>query len=653
MPMTSTIAMAKGPVQNIQLDVHTMEPAIIVRYDVSNPRGTATKKEGNNKQQKQTIVHLKALNEEMDPTKVAQLVLDSYPIIPQNRLAQVEQLVFYIQKRLASLKGNQKSAATDALLLGDSPRLSTGSNNSSRDAAKIENLEKYLEGLYDESGKQISVAMIFDLSCQNNENMEQIAKNEVLMGALTRVFKEESRRNFDLATNILRLFYRLTTISDYHSMFAHWKIGALTLQLVQNELTRWDQWKNQLDSMPNERERKKWEFAMRKQDQMLAVALRVLRNLADDVRVEAKMLKKDLIGVLTKCLEHTSADHLLLAAVQFLWKLSIFAENQPNIRDTNNGLEKLVSLVLITASREHLLELDDALLALLFNLSFEPTNRKQMVQAGIVNFLADSFENNELALAILYQLSVLDDAKAMFAFTSAIPTLQRLLFKTNEGESGAGAGEAQNQNNQKTTEKGKTQTMSTRRLLVISLLINVSLEKRNAQLLCAHDGQGLNDLMSFALENNDVLVMKIARNVASHDGPTQSMFAKWIPQLIENILERLPLNSHVLSKQQTNSEVYRRYLFAIECLSICAQLTAVNWARLDSSYKIVDFLRRALNSTNDANIAGTERSRESGPSDDVLLQIIIWCGTLASNGIEIAKRLVSLIPEFMTALSSK
>lgn len=43
----------------------------------------------------------------MDPTKVAQLVLDSYPIIPQNRLAQVEQLVFYIQKRLASLKGQK------------------------------------------------------------------------------------------------------------------------------------------------------------------------------------------------------------------------------------------------------------------------------------------------------------------------------------------------------------------------------------------------------------------------------------------------------------------------------------------------------------------------------------------------------------------
>ena len=43
------------PVQNIQLDVHTMEPAIIVRYDVSNPRGIATKKEANNKQQKQTM----------------------------------------------------------------------------------------------------------------------------------------------------------------------------------------------------------------------------------------------------------------------------------------------------------------------------------------------------------------------------------------------------------------------------------------------------------------------------------------------------------------------------------------------------------------------------------------------------------------------
>lgn len=32
-----------------------MEPAIIVRYDVTNPRGTTTKKEGNNKQHKQTM----------------------------------------------------------------------------------------------------------------------------------------------------------------------------------------------------------------------------------------------------------------------------------------------------------------------------------------------------------------------------------------------------------------------------------------------------------------------------------------------------------------------------------------------------------------------------------------------------------------------
>jgi hypothetical protein len=56
------------------------------------------------------------------------------------------------------------------------------------------------------------------------------------------------------------------------------------------------------------------------------------------------------------------------------------------------------------------------------------------------------------------------------------------------------------------------------------LLINIALEKRNAQLICSSDGHGLETLINLAIKNFDVLVMKIVRNIASHEGPIHEMF---------------------------------------------------------------------------------------------------------------------------------
>lgn len=52
-------------------------------------------------------------------------------------------------------------------------------------------------------------------------------------------------------------------------------------------------------------------------------------NLAEDVKVEFKMVNREIVALLSKCIidKHSNTD-LLIAATQFLLKLSVFADNK-------------------------------------------------------------------------------------------------------------------------------------------------------------------------------------------------------------------------------------------------------------------------------------------------------------------------------------
>lgn len=52
-------------------------------------------------------------------------------------------------------------------------------------------------------------------------------------------------------------------------------------------------------------------------------------------------------------------------------------------------------------------------------------------------------------------------------------------------------------------------------------LVNVALEKRNAQLIVGSDGDGLKKLVTKAMKRQDALLLKIIRNVAQHEGVIQ------------------------------------------------------------------------------------------------------------------------------------
>lgn len=159
-----------------------------------------------------------------------------------------------------------------------------------------------------------------------------------------------------------------------------------------------------------------------------------------------------------------------------------------------------------------------------------------------------NYSEDESALNLLYQLSINDDAKAMITYTDAIQCVSsvcavehfytvywfftsvrygfRFLFKLQSclrllhilsmHQFGFEFHTFQLMRKVLTDNASDT---------VKAVLINIALEKRNAQLLCGTDGQGLDLLLETALSHNDQLLLKVVRNISTHSGPTQAMFS--------------------------------------------------------------------------------------------------------------------------------
>ena len=113
-----------------------------------------------------------------------------------------------------------------------------------------------------------------------------------------------------------------------------------------------------------EKEGQKSRSVVRKQDKLLFVAFYILLNLAEDISVERKMVKKQLIPCLAVALQRKFED-LLILCVTFLKKLSTIGENKDAMIELNI-VERLMRF--IPCSSQPLITIT---LRLLFNLSFD------------------------------------------------------------------------------------------------------------------------------------------------------------------------------------------------------------------------------------------------------------------------------------------
>uniref|UniRef100_A0A8R1TZH0 Kinesin-associated protein 3 n=1 Tax=Onchocerca volvulus TaxID=6282 RepID=A0A8R1TZH0_ONCVO len=564
-------------VKNIEFDAHNYSPAIIIKYELEsamqNLEGASL---ASPSKRCKKIIQLKDLNERVDTLALARHILQVCPIIPECKIRELEQILYHLQKRHNSdtYKSNI-NLSTECLDITLTSR------------ASMNNIEDYIEMLYDEVPEKTKAAALFLELSQNHGKLQQLIENEVLMGALVRVLRDDWKKSFELATNILTMLYNFSIYTNFHQILAHHKIGSLSIQIVDYGLKRWEAWKVEA-CQSDECTTRRLNLAIRKQQQLIAVCLNLLLNLAEDIKVEMKMVNRQIVPLLSKCIQDRDAVlSLLLCATSFLLKLSIYVENKEALI---NGriMESISSLFPINNGT-----LRHRAVQLLFNLSFIPSLRDQMVSVGFISHIAPLIDDRS-ALKLLYQLSINDDAKAMITYTDALQNLMRILLTNNCSN------------------------------IVKAILVNITLEKRNAQLLCGNDGEGLNLLIDAALSQKDLLLLKIIRNIAIHSGPTQAMFSKWAIRFLEIVVDK---------KHEKGLD-----LFAFECLGIVNQLTSVDWALLAEQVSLIPWIEN--------NLKGQLKSQS-----DQLLQVIILCGTMARQ-LNAARLIVPLTDQLIELLTA-
>lgn len=248
-----------------------------------------------------------------------------------------------------------------------------------------------------------------------------------------------------------------------------------------------------------ERMNKQLRLFAKKQEQLLRVSFYLLLNVAENVRVEEKMRKKNIVKMLIKALERQNVD-LLTLAVTFLKKLSIVRDNKNEMYELNI-VDKFPRLLQTTDA-----ELTQVTLSLIFNLSFDGPLRAKMIHAGLlpklVTFLSDT-NHHEVVIKILYHMSLDDKVKSMFTYTECVPLVIDMLILNLDQKAD---------------------------LNLIALCVNLALNKKNAEIMI--ENNRLHTLMGRAFKYQDSLLMKLLRNISQHENLRIHFVVSIFPLLI-------------------------------------------------------------------------------------------------------------------------
>ncbi|XP_078263695.1 kinesin-associated protein 3a isoform X2 [Rhinoraja longicauda] len=596
----------KRKVKGGNIDVHPVEKALVVHYEVE---ATILGEMGNamlgERKECQKIIRLKSLNANTDIASLARKVVEECKLIHPCKLAEVEQLIYYLQNRRESPPGREKQEKQEKKVgkLKDPPPFEGMEID---EIANINDIEDYIELLYEDiTDKVRGSALILQLA-RNPDNLEELLQNETALGALARVLREDWKQSVELATNIIYIFFCFSSFSQFHGLITHYKIGALCMNIIDHELKRHDLWQEELDKKKKvveddadnqvlkkdyEKTYKKYQGLVIKQEQLLRVAYYLLLNLAEDTRTELKMRNKNIVHMLVKSLDRENFE-LLILVMSFLKKLSVFVENKNDMVELNI-IEKLTKLV--PCDHEDLLNIT---LRLLLNLSFDTGLRNKMVQVGLLpklTALIDAENHRQIVMCILYHVTMDDRFKSMFAYTDCIPQLMKMLFECAEEHID---------------------------MELISFCINLASNKRNAQLIC--EGNGLKLLMKRAFKFKDSLLMKMIRNISQHEGQSKDLFIDYVGDLAAQI------------------NINEGEEFVIECLGTLANLTVPNldWELVLKEYNLVPFLKDKL--------------KPGSTEDDLVLEVVIMIGTVSMDDSCAAMLAKSgIIPALIELLNAK
>ncbi|EDX01991.1 kinesin-associated protein 3 isoform X1 [Drosophila yakuba] len=261
------------------IEPHPTDKALIVNYQLeATVFGEPNNPMIEEKKHCQKIIRLRSLNAKTDPAALAREVVEKCDLIHKSQLNDVEQIIFYLKnrkdnasndipdnnthsRRSAALHTSQtrssaRSHSSVAAMSSSTGSGSTGASNGVSNAlsaatstadVSINNIDEYVELLYEELGERIrGSAMILQMA-RNPDNLEELEKNEACLSALSRVLREDWRKSLDLSTNIIYIFFCFSTYTKFHPLIVQYKIGSLCMDVIDYELRRYETMRNELD----------------------------------------------------------------------------------------------------------------------------------------------------------------------------------------------------------------------------------------------------------------------------------------------------------------------------------------------------------------------------------------------------------------------
>eukprot|EP00026_Physarum_polycephalum_P002706 Phypoly_transcript_02714.p1 GENE.Phypoly_transcript_02714~~Phypoly_transcript_02714.p1 ORF type:complete len:620 (+),score=86.23 Phypoly_transcript_02714:716-2575(+) len=482
----------------------------------------------------------------------------------------------------------------------------------------------YIEKLYESVEEQIKAAtLILDLA-QQPANLEELVNDETLLKVIARQLKQEARKDIDLTTVIISIFscfaayhfrflflffifyfqYCINTenisfylffifflfhrYTQFHPVILQHRLGHTCMKLVDREMERRHVLDSDLETARTslqtasdkmgakeafQKVSLKVERIKSKQEALLAVCFSVLLHLAEDMAIEKKMKKHNIVKNLVAVLDAENPD-LLSVVLLFLKKLSIIKENKDEManRDIVSMLSRLIQAPSVHEGHVH------TALRLLLNLSFSAVLQAQMANAGLIPRLVGYIRDPNLrqtALRILYHLSMDDKHKSLFTYTEAIPyTIKMALDEPSDRVNRE----------------------------VIALAVNLASNQRNAELMC--DGNNMQLMVKRAVKTFDPLLFKLMKTISSHEGKPREYFIANI-SVVADIIR--------MAKTVQNSDLL------VELLGILGNLSGpgINWVKLAEDHNLVPLLTKFL--------------QPGAGEDDVILEAIIVLGTIASD----------------------
>ncbi|KAG2449627.1 hypothetical protein HYH02_005160 [Chlamydomonas schloesseri] len=455
--------------------------------------------------------------------------------------------------------------------------------------AYMNKLDEYIEGLYEEEmPKKVRATGMIAQLFRNTENFEVLLSHETLLQTLSRVLREDGKRSIDLCTNIISVFFSVSNFTQFHGLIMQNQVGALTMDLIDLEIKRTEHRASEENISPamvaqkaleasqgqvtlSERE-KKLLALIQKQDRLLYIAFYMLLNLSEDIEVERKMKKKNIVVYLVKMLERSNVE-LLILATTFLKKLSIYKENKETMSSCKI-VEKLMKFVPV---------LNDVLLMsvlrLLHNLSFDHSLRDDMVKHGLIPKAVELMavpRFQPVVLGLLYHISMEDKYKSLFTFTDCLNKMYDMLMRV--------------QADLRNTPE------------LIALAVNLTQNPRNAETMC--EGDRFDKMMRRAFQTCDELMFKVLRNLSQQEGINiKRRFGPYVEQLVT-----------LLRAPDITAELF------VEVLGCLANLyiPEFDFLGLVRKHDLLTFL--------------ATYAQPGAVDDDILLEVVMFVGVLCNEG---------------------